>query len=489
MEKKGESETGQSQLLHPLVVDLDGTLLKTDILHEGILFCIRELPIADFLRLVTSARTKLDLKKKVAKVYKFNPARLPYNSRVLELVSDARNQGRVTVLLTASLQEQADAVNKHLNLFEIVVGSSTTNLKGKAKLDWLQSKFGLQSFDFIGDNSSDIPAFLASRQAILVSNSRFLIRRFTKLRSAHSRELSAILDNKDSRLGVWKRQLRVSQWIKNLLVAAPMFLAINLQPTSFLGAISAFLSMSLAASSQYILNDIIDLGADRENSVKKNRPLAAGEIKIVPATIVAFVLITLALVVALLSAGIAAILAIFAYFLLSSWYSINLKKFAVLDVATLSILYNWRFIVGGIFTQTTLTFWFLTFGFFVFLSLAILKRSIEVLLENDKTIAVNRREYDGRDLPFLSMSGLGTGLVSVVMLIVYMNLAGEIFFDLSSLGALSTITLWTFWILRTWRLGLRGVISQDPVKYSISEPVSIATLILAIASFLVWRVT
>ena len=270
------------------------------------------------------------------------------------------------------------------------------------------------------------------------------------------------------------RALRVHQWVKNLLVFVPVVLDHKLFSTEVMAkSATAFVAFSCAASSAYILNDLLDLEADRRHPTKRARPFAAGTLS----PLVGVVLIPLLLAIAFL-ASLAALPAAFiellaVYIVLTTAYSVILKRFAVVDVLLLAALYTLRVLAGIAAAQVRFSTWLLAFSMFLFLSLAFLKRFTEVsAMEGAATEQVRRRGYIRGDREWLGSMGGASGYLSVLVLALYLN--SEQVVTLYRRPALLWLVcpLLLFWTSRMWLLAHRGWIHDDPIVATVRDPVS-----------------
>jgi 4-hydroxybenzoate polyprenyltransferase len=270
------------------------------------------------------------------------------------------------------------------------------------------------------------------------------------------------------------RALRVHQWVKNLLVFVPVVLDHKLFSTEVMAnSATAFVAFSCAASSAYILNDLLDLEADRRHPTKRARPFAAGTLS----PLVGVVLIPLLLAIAFL-ASLAALPAAFiellaVYIVLTTAYSVILKRFAVVDVLLLAALYTLRVLAGIAAAQVRFSTWLLAFSMFLFLSLAFLKRFTEVsAMEGAATEQVRRRGYIRGDREWLGSMGGASGYLSVLVLALYINSEQVVALYRAPLVLWLVCPLLLFWTSRMWLLAHRGWIHDDPIVATVRDPVS-----------------
>ena len=261
----------------PLVVDLDGTLLRTDTLHESAIRLLRDSPF-DVLRLpLWLARGKAALKRRLATKVGLDPAALPYRGDLLAWLREQREAGRPLVLCTAADRAVAASIAEHLGIFDQIIASDgETNLAGRRKAEALVRHFGPAGFDYAGNSSDDLPVWASARLAIVVDAPADVARR-ARAQGEVEREFSGTAAG----LRTWARMLRVHQWLKNLLLFVPLVAAHRFGDAgSWLTLVLAFASFSLCASTVYIVNDLLDLESDRLHPRKRNRPFASGAVPV-----------------------------------------------------------------------------------------------------------------------------------------------------------------------------------------------------------------
>jgi phosphoserine phosphatase len=304
-----------------VICDLDDTLLRTDLLFESVLKLIRTKPWLILKLPGWFLKGKAHAKALIAQHIKLDPALLPYRDDVLRLVKARRQSGAKTILLSASNQELVTSISKHCQCFDEASGSSeTVNLKGKQKLAWIESHYP-GSFEYIGDSSSDIPIWKKSSHAVLVNPSAFTS---SKVKSIGTP--CEVIDDRPNLLRLIVKQLRVNQWIKNVLIAVPLVSAHKLSDFDLLiKTTMAMVSFSLIASMVYVMNDMLDVENDRKHPTKKERPFASGRLPIKTGFFLAPVLgIGSFAVASFLGWKFASVIAI--YFLVNIVYSIRLKE-------------------------------------------------------------------------------------------------------------------------------------------------------------------
>lgn len=465
---------------HPLCVDCDGTLIKTDLLHEGLLLMVKQAPLSLLKLPLWLLRGKAFAKQRVAECVRFEWASLPYSPRVLEIIAEARVQQRTVVLATASPRAWADGIAAHVGAFARVVATEgDCNLSGAAKAASLSGSYGLRGFDYIGNGRSDLPVWAASRNAFVVSSSASLLR---AARSATT--VSEVVPVKRAGLLGYVKMIRVHQWLKNLLVGVPMASAHLLGSSeSVVKAVIAFFAFSLCASAVYLMNDLLDLDADRQHIRKCNRPLASGSIPVQHAALMAPVLLVAAIVLSLALPP-AFLLVLTGYFAMTLAYSLRLKRQVIVDVLLLAALYTTRIVAGAVATAVRPSFWLLAFSMFIFLSLAIVKRYSEMritLLQSRQNAA--GRGYAVTDLSVLLSLGVSAGMAAVLVLALYINdpETRRLYPDTVWLWLVPPLIL--YWVSRVWMKTHRGEIDDDPIVFAVRDWQSLVTVALAGACF------
>jgi 4-hydroxybenzoate polyprenyltransferase/phosphoserine phosphatase len=470
----------------PLCVDLDGTLLDSDLLLESGLAYVRDNPLS-FLALVVWLATsgKAGLKSRIANEVELDVTTLPYNETVLEFVRTEKSRGRRIVLATASHVSYARKIADHLQVFDQVLGTDEVNLSAHRKAERLVTEFGDKGFDYMGNASADLPIWKHARQAYVVNARKGVV-----ANAIGHGNVEGVFDTRDGQLTVFLRAMRFHQWMKNLLVFAPLLAAHQFANVDLLSrGLLTFVVFGLCASSVYILNDLIDLQDDRHHPTKRNRPFAAGSLSISAGLLAAPILLGLAFGAALwlLPWQFTATLA--CYYLLTLAYSLVLKRLMMVDVIVLGILYTLR-IVGGTFALgLSLTFWLLAFSMFIFLSLALVKRYAELVDARRKgePAKARGRGYFPSDLEMLSSLGGASGYLAVMVLALYIQDSKTIAMYSHPEFIWMSCPLLLFWISRTWMITHRGEMHDDPVVFAIKDKVSILVGVLFGLTFWIAR--
>lgn len=463
---------GQDQDV-PLCVDLDGTLIRTDLLFESVLALLRRNPLYLFCLPLWLGRGKAYLKHEIARRVEIDATRLPYDVRVRDWLR--ANAARRQILCTASDRRLADAVAEHVGGFDAVLGSDgVRNLEGSTKADALCDRYGPNGFDYAGNAHVDLAVWRVARRAIVVNAPRGLLHR---VRSVC--DVAQVFEHQGNGWAVWLAALRAHQWPKNLLVFIALFAAHRaLDPVAVLAALLAFAAFSLCASGAYLLNDLLDLDADRRHPLKRLRPFAAGSLPLGAGLVAAPALTLVAFAIAMMLPERFA-LVLLTYLATTLGYSLLLKRIAMLDVVTLAALYTIRIIGGAVAVAVPASSWLLAFSMFLFLSLAMLKRYAELRrVALGGTTRIAGRGYRVDDLPLILALGTGSGLLSVLVLAFYIDsTASETLYRHHNVLWLLTPLL-LYWISRVWLLARRGRMHEDPVVFALTDSVSLGVLVV-----------
>ena len=476
-----------------LCVDLDGTLVKSDTLHDSALAVARHRP-AELLKIPGwLLQGKAALKQHLANTVQLDVSHLPYNRELLQYLEQQRATGRPIYLATAADVDTANRIAAHLGIFTGVLASDgKLNLAGKNKLAAFQSRFG-ENFSYIGNAMPDLPLLLRCHEPMVADPTPALSSALHKVGLKPTR----VFDERASPIKSWLKAIRLHQWAKNVLIFLPIILAHALAPGLIAGAAVAFLSFGLCASATYIVNDLLDLEADRQHPRKRHRPFAAGDLSALSGIIVVVLFLAASLTLALLIPRVIATLSprfalerphqfliwLGIYLVTTLAYSLRLKRSVIVDVIVLSGLYTIRIIAGSAATGIPVSTWLASFSIFFFLSLAFVKRFAE--LENLRErggVSAGGRGYHISDIEQLRSFGSASGYVSVGVLTLYIsNLDAAALYNHSHrLYLLVPVIL--LWISRLWFQASRGELNEDPVVYAITDRRSllIGVLVLAI---------
>ncbi len=465
----------------PLCVDLDGTLVKNDTLVDSLLIMVRTHSGALVRVPGWILKGKATLKREVTERVELDVAHLPFNKPLLAYLEKQRGLGRSLYLATGADRALADRVAAHLGLFDGVLASDgATNLTGQNKLASFQQRFGEGGYDYIGNARVDV-ALLTHAGTPMVANPDGALRRAMR---EHRFVPEQIFRDQASPVKAFRRAMRVHQWAKNVLIFVPLLLAHALHTRTVIQALAAFFCFSLCASSTYIVNDLLDIEADRRHPRKRRRPFAAGDLQAKTGVLLSAALLAASLIIAaLLSGGFLAYLLLYLVSTLS--YSLYLKRIVLVDVVLLSGLYTLRLLAGAAATAIPISPWLAGFSIFLFLSLAFVKRFAE--LQNIRAagqIPSNGRGYLLSDTEQMRAFGTASAYASVVVFSLYIS--GRDVTDLYAhpqrMWLITPIMI--LWISRVWLLASRGELDEDPVIFAVTDRMSL--LLGCIAVFVVF---
>lgn len=278
------------------------------------------------------------------------------------------------------------------------------------------------------------------------------------------------------------KMIRLHQWVKNLLIFLPILLAGVTSHSSFLLTLKGFIAFSLIASSFYVFNDLNDIHEDREHPEKKNRPIAANEVSKLLAKF-CFLILFISGISISLSLNIEFQSTIVAYCLLNILYSRHLKYYAILDLLVVTSFYTIRLIGGALLNNLVISNWLITFSVFFFLFLAIIKRRVE--LYNSDKVNINAGKYRKEDMPFLSQLSVFSGLISVLVICLYIDSrSAEIIYGHPQYLWLLPIFM-LYWIIEILYKTERNMVGYDPVIYALKNPTTyICALIFMCVMFI-----
>ncbi|RPE66315.1 4-hydroxybenzoate polyprenyltransferase [Pacificibacter maritimus] len=451
-----------------LAVDLDGTLLHSDMLYETFWNAAAQDWGSAMGAVWALSKGKAELKRELAKVSAVDVTSLPYNRDVLDYIAQWKSDGGTVALVTATDQDVADKIAAHLGVFDHVHGSGDgVNLKGSNKATFLENTYGEVGFAYMGDTDADLPVWTKAQKIITVNAPQAL------------RDKADALGQTTTHLGASKRDLkpylkalRPHQWVKNVLIFVPIFLAHQLDMATLATGAMAFIAFSLIASSVYVLNDLLDLDADRAHPRKCKRPFAAGTVAIQHGTGMAAGLLGLGALISVF-VGPVFLLVLALYFAATTGYSFYFKRRMVIDICVLAGLYTMRIIAGGVATGVSISVWLLAFSVFFFFALAAIKRQAE-LVDNAKEgkLAPSGRGYRVADLPIVSQMSIASGYVSVLVLALYMNapVVTDLYANPPALWGICLVLL--FWVSWLAMVTHRGEMHDDPIVYAVKDRIS-----------------
>jgi 4-hydroxybenzoate polyprenyltransferase len=459
-----QSMTGTST---PLCVDLDGTLVKSDTLVDSVFTLIRRQPLEALKLPLWLLGGKVKFKAEIASRVQLDPETLPYNSPLLEYLRTEHAAGRKIYLATASDERQARNIAGWVGVFDGVIATGgSKNLAGKAKLEAIEEQLPGDGFEYVGNAPADAVLLQKAKAAMLANPSAGLA---SSLRRRGT-PVSRVFEDRGPRMRALVKAIRVSQWPKNALIFVPMLLAhVVWDKHRLLNAAIAFLSFSCAASATYVLNDLLDMEADRQHSRKRKRPFSSGDLSGKAGAAIFIALLAISAALAQVEPR-RFLFALGLYFVTTLAYSLALKRVVLLDVITLAGLYTVRLLAGSAATQVPLSPWFEGFSLFFFLSLAIVKRYGELHnLRESGTIPMNGRGYRVGDIEQLRSFGTAAGYASVVVFSLYVNNPEitKLYRHPHWLWLLAPLLI--YWISRIWLLAHRGELDEDPVVFALTD--------------------
>lgn len=466
----------------PLVVDLDGTLLVTDTLHEQYLALGMRKP-DEALRLIAILlrHGRAAMKARLSTHDALDVESLPWRSDLLDWLRAQAAAGRELHLVSAADEGTVRRVAEHLKLFSSHAGSDgETNLKAERKAALLAERFP-EGFSYAGDSAADLAVWRRAQSIVLAGASAQTARRAEAL----NRPIEARFENERFKFGRIAKQMRLHQWSKNILVFIPLLLAHRFHDgPAWLATVFAFLGLSIAASATYIVNDLADLTADRRHDSKKFRPLAAGNLSVALAATFVPLMLLAGLALAL-AANVLTLIAVLIYLAITVSYSVYLKRIPLLDTGTLGILFTMRILIGCAAAAIPPSPWMLAFSVTLFFSLSIAKRQTEIM----KAVRANAprqiigRGYELDDAPLTLVYGISTGVASLVILMLYTTngVARDLYHEPNWLWAIPLLLL--FWQLRIWLLAHRGQLNDDPIVFALKDKWSLLIALGCAMSF------
>jgi 4-hydroxybenzoate polyprenyltransferase/phosphoserine phosphatase len=451
--------------LKPLVVDLDGTLVRSDLLVESAFAHLGHDPLRVVGLLSAARRGKAALKAEIAAKTEIDVSHLPYDEDVVSLIRQRRAAGNQVYLASASNERYVRAVADHLGLFDGWFASNDKeNLSSASKARRLVEAFGEGGFDYVGNGRADLAVWTVASQRIAVRISAVVRSQLMDI----DRD-ATVFENAIDRTRAWIKLLRVHQWAKNALVFVPLMTARRFDLLAFAEAIGAFFAFSLAASAMYILNDVIDLDADRKHPSKKHRPLAAGSVPIVTAMVLIPALLVVAFIGALaIAPALAAVL--LAYVMLTTAYTFLLKRKMLVDVLTLASLYTIRVVGGAVAISVPLSEWLLGFSIFIFTALALIKRYVELAARLDKDLSnPTNRNYRKSDLDIVAALAAGASFNAVTVFALYISsdMVRPLYRHPEALWLICLILM--YWLARALLMAHRRLMPDDPIVFALRD--------------------
>lgn len=469
-----------------LVVDLDGTLVNTDMLAENLFLFLRLHPLRLLKVILWLFSGKAHFKRCLADAVVPDVTQLPYNKELLAWLEQQRTEGASLILATASDLRIAKKVAEHLGIFDEVLGTENINLSSSKKRVAIVQCFGERGYEYVGNSAADLAVWKTASVIHVANPERGVLAAARKIG-----KVEMVFESRPAYFHTLIKALRIHQWAKNLLLFVPLLASHRIMEIPLLlSGLLAFIAFGACASSVYLLNDLLDLPDDRQHPTKCKRPLAAGTLPVLHALFLIPLLLLAAFVVALwlLPIQFAGVLA--AYYILTLTYSLWFKRVVMLDVVTLAMLYTVRVVAGAAAMSLVATFWILAFCVFIFLSLAFVKRYTELCdaRQKGKTEKSSGRGYYPADFELLASLGGASGYISVLVLALYINDAVSASLYRSPEWMWASVPMLLFWLSRVWLLAHRGQMHDDPIVFALRDNVSrwigaAFVLVFALATF------
>lgn len=463
--------------IKPLVLDVDGTFLKTDILWETFWAGLGHHPVATIRACLRHFGDRARLKAELAHIAPVRTDLLPVNGDVAELALQSRVAGREVILASGSDISHVERLATEYGLSARVFASDgQVNLTGARKAAALVKAFGEGGFDYAGNGAVDMAVWEKAENALVVGHVAS-----ARTLASRGRNVVELAGGFSARALV--KALRPHQWVKNVLLLLPMIAAHRFDLATLVPILWAMVAFSLAASSIYIVNDLLDLEADRLHPTKKNRPFASGAVPITTGMAV-FVLLALAALGIAASLNLAFLGVILLYMATSLAYSLKLKRMRWVDVATLAALYTIRVVAGAAAAQVFVSIYMLIFIFPVFITLGCVKRLTEL------TLATSDERLPGRGYgrpdrgDLLNVAVLGTVGALLIFFLYSVSGQGRELYP-------TTWILWAamlpmaLWLVRMVMLGWYGKQDYDPIVFAMRDKFGIGILMITL-SLMFW---
>lgn len=453
----------------PLVLDVDGTFLRTDMLLECFWAGLGRDPIATLSAGFRLAGDRAALKRRLVEIAPIRTDLLPVNPDVAAMAQSALEEGREVVLASASDESLVSQLAEDYGLSDRSFASDgQTNLKGSAKAGALVEAYGAHGFDYAGNGPEDKSVWAQADHAVVVGDPKGALAEL---------EASGHPVTKVAGGWAWKdliRAMRPHQWVKNVLLLLPMIAAHDFALATLLPVLWGIAAFSAAASCIYIVNDLLDLEADRLHETKCNRPFASGAVPILTGMAAMVALAVFALgSAAILNWAFFGVIAL--YMILSLAYSLRLKRMRWVDVATLAALYTLRVVAGAAAGTILVSALMLTFIFPVFVTLGCVKRLTELArTETDERLP--GRGYGRLDRgDLLNVAGLGVFGALLIFFLYSFSEQGQLLYPTTWILWVALIPL-AFWLIRMVLIGWRGQMHYDPIVFALRDKIGVGII-------------
>lgn len=449
----------------PIAVDLDGSLIHTDILYETFVRAVFRHPWCLFMVIPWLLKSKAYLKMKLASLVDFDIQVLPYNQQLLDYLKEQKY--REIILCTATNEKLAQSVAGHLGLFDGAIGSTdTANLTGGAKAKVLCERYGEGKFTYVGNETRDLEIWKHAASAIVVEHGEHLVNKVRMYCPVeHACEAPA------PSVKVLAKALRLHQWVKNILLFIPLLTSHQyMNPDLLWKCVLAFFAFGMCASATYLINDLADLDSDRCHKKKKYRPLAAGTLSIRRALLIITLLLSASAVLAYYIEPVF-LFALGVYIVVTLAYSLILKRLQTVDIITLASLYTLRIVAGGMAVGIWPSFWLLAFSMFLFLCLALIKRISEILKTDagGEVKKLSGRGYYTSDIQILTSLASSSGLLAILVFAMYLNSEEVVVLYQMPYLLWMVCPVLLYWIVRILIMSSRGQIDEDPIVFALKD--------------------
>ncbi|HEU0083177.1 MAG TPA: UbiA family prenyltransferase [Bradyrhizobium sp.] len=466
----------------PLVVDLDGTLLKVDTLYELFVHGLFNKPVETLRSLLALRQGIAAFKRRLSGVVALDIASLPVREELLTYLEHEAAAGREIHLVTAADHSVAASIKGRFPVLQSVQGTDENgNLKGPAKARHLAERFP-DGFVYAGDSWADLPVWQGASGAIVVSASPALR---DAVRTAGT-PVEQAFDKWPRRSRFWIKALRPHQWAKNLIVFVPVILGWrDLAPASLVTTVVMAGLLCIAASLTYLVNDMADLASDRKHWSKRRRPFASGAIALRDGLLAAAIGLPAVCILALLISPLAGI-CLLCYVAVTMGYSFGWKLVPLFDTFIIGLLFTIRILIGIAAADLAPSAWLLTFSMFFFFSLALAKRHTEILRAAEHHLQkLEGRGYLTGDETLTLAFGISASMASVVIVVIY--LVEEVFarqiYSTPSWLWVAPVAIFLF-CCRIWILSHRGRMTDDPVAFALRDRVSLGLGVLVAIAIL-----
>jgi 4-hydroxybenzoate polyprenyltransferase len=464
----------------PLCVDLDGTLILTDSLHESLLLlCKKNIFLVVNALFVLLLQGKYALKSYAASKVELDPRFLPYNHSFIEWLKLEKSTGRPLFLVTAAHKKIAQSIACFLGIFDDVFCSTDgVNFKGTSKANFLDKKWGKNEYDYAGDHNADLAVWRHAHDGIIVNASQNVLKKAQAIGKANK-----VFIKKPLNIRIFLKAVRVHQYVKNLLLFVPLILAQQIfNAPLLLSSLIGFISFSLLASSVYVLNDLLDLSSDRQHHSKSLRAFASGQLSIPTGFLLFILFFILAWVFSsFLPTSFRLVLAM--YYILTLGYSLHFKSIVLLDVFFLAGLYTIRIIAGITLLNIGYSEWIIEFSLFLFLSLAFVKRYAELYYKKEKgELKATGRGYHVDNINLVLIIGITSGYIASLVMALYLSSSQALLRYKNPEFLWLVCPLLLYWISRIWLLASEGKMHEDPVVFALKDRASYFVALLIFCS-------